>query len=243
MGNTNNTLAFSGDNNYIHLRSAIDDLEKNIIHYKFIGNIGILITAVLFIILSYFVYHLFEGTLSSAKELGLHDTKITYNIDPKKGVEEIIIRGNEKPEKKAKKLSDHDSFVIVEGEAKVSKTIATDNTSMVVLSIVVYILRTSLLGTFVLLSLVYTIKFTTSSFDQAVRFTKRKHASQFLLEMFTQYEPEIENIPKVMDAFSEWNVIVESAYTEVKANEKAFKTFFEHLGKLDEESIKRLKLK
>ncbi len=236
----NNELDYKR-NNYTHLSEAIDDLEKNIRRYQSVGNIGLIISGALFVVLGFFVYHLFEGTLSSVRTLGLEDTVISYTIDPKKGAKKIVIKGDEAPIEQKLERENSESFVILDGEARVTKTVSTDNTSMVVLSIVVYILRTSLLGSFVLLSLTYTVKFTTSSFDQAVRFTKRKHASQFLLEMFKHYNPEISNVPKIMDAFGEWNVNVESAYTDVKANEKAFKTFFEHLGKLDETSTNKAK--
>ena len=52
-----------------------------------------------------------------------------------------------------------------------------------VLLIIIIILRTSLLGSFIIAFTIYSFKFSSSSFDQSVRFTKRKHATLFLLQM------------------------------------------------------------
>ncbi len=112
-----------------------------------------------------------------------------------------------------------------------TKTIVPIPPSTMTLAIVLYILRTSLVGTLIITFLIHSFKFTNASFDQATRFNKRKHATLFLLEVVTDFNGlTTDNIEKIMTAFKEWNVTVESAYTDIDFNSKmAIKT----LDKLD----------
>ena len=96
--------------------------------------------------------------------------------------------------------------------------------------IIILVLRTSVLGSLIVSFVVYTFRFTTSCFDQSVRFTKRKHATLFLLEVAEHIKLEKENIGIIMTAFREWNVSVESAFTELKVDAK-FAKLFKYLGK------------
>jgi len=53
---------------YTNLNETIADLDKNIKHYQFIGYIGLTITVFLFLALSFFVYKLFEDSLSTNRK-------------------------------------------------------------------------------------------------------------------------------------------------------------------------------
>lgn len=103
----------------------------------------------------------------------------------------------------------------------------SDNALLV---IIILLLRTSLLGTFIVAFIVYSSKFSNASFDQAVRFNKRKHATLFLLDLFERGE----TLPDVMNAFKEWNVSVESAYTDVRLDSRLAKTMFERMKHLED---------
>lgn len=96
------------------------------------------------------------------------------------------------------------------------------------LAILLIVLRTSLLGSLIITFVVYAFRFTNSCFDQAVRFNKRKHASLFLMEVLDDFgQFSIESEKAIMNAFREWNVSVESAFTDIKYNPKQAKQFFE----------------
>ena len=90
---------------------------------------------------------------------------------------------------------------------------------------IVLILRTSLIGTFIVAFLIYIIKFTNSSFDQAVRFNKRKHAALFLINVFSLDKEmkiqvrSVNDLVRIMDSFNSWNVNIESAFTQTKSGE------------------------
>lgn len=100
-----------------------------------------------------------------------------------------------------------------------------------------------------------------SSFDQAVRFNKRKDATVFLIDLFNKFkiaksnlnkEPlaeqnslSRENLEAIIKAFREWNVNIESAYTasskgkkrESEPNSKFDDLAYEYLRKmLDKQS-------
>ncbi|MCW3074607.1 MAG: domain 2 [Flaviaesturariibacter sp.] len=105
------------------------------------------------------------------------------------------------------------------------------------LTFVFIILRTSLLGAFIITFILQAYRFTNSCFDQAVRFNKRKHASYFLIQIFSSLGPgEItsDNLEKIMHGFREWNVNVESAFTQSKRSKSAMAPgrFIELLEKL-----------
>ncbi len=106
--------------------------------------------------------------------------------------------------------------------------------------IILIILRASLIGSLIITFIVYSFKFATSSFDQAVRFTKRKHATLFLLHMMIKHDTEhsLDNMDKIMATFRDWNVNVESAYTGTAMNEKMANTMFEQMVKLFEAAQK-----
>jgi hypothetical protein len=58
-----------------------------------------------------------------------------------------------------------------------------------------------------------------SSFDQAMRFTKRRVGSKFLEHLFDHYEKNISsdvNLPQIMLSFEVWNKTVESAFSAPK---------------------------
>lgn len=78
---------------------------------------------------------------------------------------------------------------------------------------IIYILRSSLLGTLLITTTIYSFKFTNSCFDQAVRFNKRKHATMFLVQVLHNENLHQNNMSIIMQAFKEWNVSVESAFT------------------------------
>lgn len=100
-----------------------------------------------------------------------------------------------------------------------------------ILGILLIVLRTSLLGSFILLFVVHMIKFTRSSFDQAVRFNKRKHATLFLVQLFEEHQKDKVPIPDIMQAFREWNVTVDSAFTDKDFDKEVAKNAYDLLGK------------
>lgn len=101
------------------------------------------------------------------------------------------------------------------------------------LAILLIVLRTSLLGSLIITFVVYAFRFTNSCFDQAVRFNKRKHASLFLMEVLNDFEKfSIESEKAIMNAFREWNVSVESAFTDIKYSPKQAKQFFEMMKEI-----------
>lgn len=83
------------------------------------------------------------------------------------------------------------------------------------LAVILIIIRSSLLGSFILAFLLFSIRFSKAAFDQAARFNKRKHAAMFLVDMAGKIgEINPENLKALMKAFEEWNVNVESAFSE-----------------------------
>ncbi len=98
------------------------------------------------------------------------------------------------------------------------------------LAVLLVVLRTSLLGSFIISFVVYSFRFTNSCFDQAVRFNKRKHASLFLMEVLKDFKVfNAENEKGIMNAFREWNVSVESAFTDNKHNPKETRQYIDLL--------------
>jgi len=101
------------------------------------------------------------------------------------------------------------------------------------LAILLVVLRTSLLGSLIVSFIIYAFKFTTACFDQAVRFNKRKQASLFLLEVLKDFGTiSLSNEKAIMSAFREWNVSVDSAFTDSKSSSKLIKQLTDLL-KLD----------
>ncbi len=86
---------------------------------------------------------------------------------------------------------------------------------------ILYVLRTSLLGTLVISCLVYSLKLTKSSFDQGVRFLKRKHATKFLRYLLNHEQYKKENINIIMIAFEHWNSNIQSAFSDITAEKVA----------------------
>jgi hypothetical protein len=111
-----------------------------------------------------------------------------------------------------------------------------NNTALI---IIILLLRTSLLGTLIISFIVYSFKFSNASFDQAVRFNKRKQASLFLLNLFGNKTSGKSSLKEIMAAFKEWNVGVETAYTNIKMDSKMAKTMFDRM-KNAEDLIKDL---
>lgn len=111
----------------------------------------------------------------------------------------------------------------------------------IALVMVIVVLRASVLGALIVTFVVYMMKFVTSSFDQAARFTKRKHGALFLMQMLNEKDLSIERMKAVMNSFKEWNLNIESAYTDIKFNEKAAMSLFEKMGKLEENLIDVIK--
>jgi hypothetical protein len=127
-------------------------------------------------------------------------------------------------------------FDLFKGTVRSINEIGPSNKIMAILLIV---LRTSLLGSFLLLFVIHMIKFTRSSFDQAVRFNKRKHATLFLLQLFTSADNKnIEglNFANIMDAFRQWNVTVDSAFTDNNFDKAAAKGVFDLYERLIEKA-------
>lgn len=102
------------------------------------------------------------------------------------------------------------------------------------LAAIIFLLRTSLLGTFIISFMINAIKFTNSSFDQAVRFNKRKHASLFLMQVISYPEVHKNELDKIMTAFKEWNVNIESAFSDGNFTSKMAEATFNKLSKIDD---------
>lgn len=107
--------------------------------------------------------------------------------------------------------------------------------SNIALVVVLVVLRASVIGGLTITFLIKIMQFTNSSFDQAARFTKRKHGALFLLQMLQESKTDLDNerVKVVMDSFKEWNINIESAYSKAES-EKAEKTIFEKMPKADD---------
>lgn len=126
-------------------------------------------------------------------------------------------------------------FNLFENVLKDADRLQTFSNTNVILSIIIVILRTSLLGSFIVTFTIYSYKFSSSSFDQAVRFTKRKHATLFLLQMFETLtlNKNVTSIEEIMSSFKEWNVNVESAFTELKNDDKSKMMVLDKVAKIE----------
>jgi hypothetical protein len=107
--------------------------------------------------------------------------------------------------------------------------------SNIALVVVLVILRASVIGGLTITFLLKIMQFTNDSFDQAARFTKRKHGALFLLQMLEEDANKLDNerMTVVMGSFKEWNMNIESAYSK-STSDKSIATAFEKLGKVDE---------
>jgi hypothetical protein len=81
------------------------------------------------------------------------------------------------------------------------------------------IFRSSALGVIATTILLFGAKITVASFDQEVRFMKRKLGTMFLEFLYDQYKDNLKGdvtLPQLMGAFETWNKTVESAFSSVK---------------------------
>ncbi|GAB3720590.1 hypothetical protein [Flavobacterium koreense] len=80
------------------------------------------------------------------------------------------------------------------------------------------IFRSTALGAIATTILILGSKITISSFDQAMRFTKRKMATYFLHFLYKQHKDQLlkeVNLDQIMNSFDHWNRNVASAFSNV----------------------------
>jgi hypothetical protein len=83
------------------------------------------------------------------------------------------------------------------------------------------IFRLTTLGSLAAFVLYIGFKVTISSFDQSLRFTKRKMGTIFLAYLYARYSDKIEatvTLDQIMHSFETWNKTVESAFANVKTD-------------------------
>lgn len=80
--------------------------------------------------------------------------------------------------------------------------------------LILLIIRSSMVGGLILAVILKLISFSTKSFDQAARFTKRKHSTLFLMQILTKDGFELTQLNEAMHAFTIWNSSIDSAFTD-----------------------------
>jgi|GEM_PF-2322373 len=84
------------------------------------------------------------------------------------------------------------------------------------------IFRTLTLGSIPTALLIFGYNIVKASFDQSVRFAKRKHGALFWQYLLEEYRNDIKDITfeKFKDAFEAWNKTTESSFTNFKVSDK-----------------------
>lgn len=84
------------------------------------------------------------------------------------------------------------------------------------------VFRILTIGTIPTALLIFGYNIVRASFDQSVRFAKRKHSALFWQFLHIEYEDRITDISfdKFKDAFESWNKTTESSFTNIKVSNK-----------------------
>lgn len=106
------------------------------------------------------------------------------------------------------------------------------------------IFRSSALGVIATTILYFGARMTVASYDQAMRFTKRKLGTVFLGYLYKQHKTQLENDPvtliQIMGSFEIWNKTVESAFSNIKT-ERGDNLLSEKLKELSKDKEKKEK--
>jgi hypothetical protein len=197
---------------YDQISHTIRSLDHASAKYTTIGMMAAQVALISVLVFGAIVFNLFQSTSEFLAKTENQKKSSDSTNNAKKGDKPKASDKHNKSSKDTanKKRGDNNS----KGK-NVEKDAEESGGSNSFLVAIILLLRTSLLGTFIVTFIIQVIKFVSSSFDQAVRFKKRKHATLFMLQLMS-HPDSIKEIDKVMDAFKEWNTNVESAYTPHK---------------------------
>ena len=200
---------YTENDKFKQIADTLKSLDHASSKYNTIGMIAAQVALVSVLVFGAVVFNLFQSTEKLLVKL---DSNKYISETDRKGMKadsDVEVNNNSKNNDKTTKITNE--------KEKTGNRNKESSESWLV--IIIIILRTSLLGSFIVTVIIQTLKFVASSFDQAVRFKKRKHATLFLLQLMEHGDTR-EGIADIMNAFKEWNTNVESAYTPNKFADK-----------------------